>query len=186
MTDYDYPKIRDVEVVPVNIRGRGGVALRDPLRYTDEMIVIPQEALPLVQMFDGNTSILDIQAELSRRYGEIIPTDDIRKVAEDLDSHFFLYSENFLKQKRRIDEEFVRSEVRQPIHTGLSYSNDPEELKKELESYFSKADGERSTGGEGPERQIKDIIRMVISWPSCLLISVSAPGAYASPTHISS
>ena len=157
MTDYDYPKIRDVEVVPVNIRGRGGVALRDPLRYTDEMIVIPQEALPLVQMFDGNTSILDIQAELSRRYGEIIPTDDIRKVAEDLDNHFFLYSENFLKQKRRIDEEFVRSEVRQPIHTGLSYSNDPEELKKELESYFSKADGERSTGGEGAERQIKDI-----------------------------
>ncbi len=156
MTDYDYPRIRDVEVVPVNIRGRGGVALRDPLRYTDEMIVIPQEALPVVQMFDGNTSIRDIQAELNRRYGEIVPYDDIRKVAEDLDTHLFLYSERFLKEKRRIDDEFIRSEVRFPIHTGIGYSNDPEELEKELKSYFSKAEDEGSIGGESPKEGSKD------------------------------
>lgn len=156
MTDYDYPRIRDVEVVPVNIRGRGGVALRDPLRYTEEMIVIPQEAIPVVQLFDGNTSIRDIQAELNRRYGEIIPSDDIRNVAEDLDNHLFLYSEHFLKEKRQIDEEFRRSEVRLPIHTGIGYSNNPQELKKELESYFSKAKEEQNIEGGISEKGSKD------------------------------
>ena len=140
MPQYDYPMLRNLEVIPIDLRGKPGVALRDPLQYAAEMIALPREALAVLQFFDGNKNIDDILDEISRQYGGegVIGKDDILTLVKSLDDNHFLLSEKYLKEKRRIEEEFYRSNIRYPIHSGLSYSDDPEELRQELESYSSK------------------------------------------------
>ncbi len=140
MSQYDYPMLRNLEVIPIDLRDQPGVALRDPLQYAAEMIALPREALAVLQFFDGKRSIDDILDEISKQYGGegAIGKDDILTLVKSLDDHHFLLSEKFLKEKRRIEEEFYRSNIRHPIHSGISYSDDPEILRQELESYFSK------------------------------------------------
>ncbi len=140
MSQHDYPMLRNLEVIPIDLQGRPGVALSDPLQYAAEMIALPREALAVLQFFDGKRSIDDILSEIFKQYGGegAISKDDILTLVKSLDDHHFLLSEKYLKEKRRIEEEFYRSDIRYPIHSGLSYSDDPEKLKIELESYFSK------------------------------------------------
>lgn len=140
MTQLDYPKLRNVDVMHVDLKGKPGVALRDPLKYAEEMIALPGEALAVLQFFDGKRNIDDILKEVYSQYGGkgVIGVEDILTLAGSLDDHLFLESEKFLKEKRRIDQEFYRSDIRHPIHAGLSYNSDPEELREELQSYFSK------------------------------------------------
>ena len=135
--EYDYPMMRNVEANPVNIKGEPGFMLRDPLNYTSEVIFLPQGALALIQFFDGKRSIIDIQAEFNKHYGEILPSEEIQLMAKELDKHLFLMSERFLKEKRLIDEEFSKSNIRRPMHSGSGYSDDPGELKEEFDSYFA-------------------------------------------------
>jgi AmmeMemoRadiSam system protein B len=133
--------LRNVEVVPIDLKGKPGVALRDPLCYAGDMIAMPNDALAVLQFFDGKRSIEDILKEIHGRYDgeEVLKREDIETLAKSLDDHFFLVSEKFLREKRRIDQEFYRSDIRLPVHAGLSYNGDPEGLNEELGSYFSEA-----------------------------------------------
>jgi len=141
MSRFDYPMLRNVEVVPVDLKGKPGVALRDPLSYASEVIALPSDALAVLQFFDGKRSIDDILKEIYSQYGGegVINIEDIETLAGSLDDHLFLVSERFFREKRRIDQEFYSSDIRYPIHAGLSYNSDPEKLTEELGSYFSNA-----------------------------------------------
>jgi len=148
MSQFEYPKLRNVELIPVKIGEKRGIALRDPLRYTDEVIFLPEEAMAVVRLFDGARTTRDIQYELNRQYGTLLNSDSIENIARDLDDHLFLYSERFFKEKRRVEEHFANSDVRPAIHAGLAYSEAPNDLIAELDSYFKSAAGKKRSGGD--------------------------------------
>jgi MEMO1 family protein len=100
----------------------------------------------VIQFFDGTKTYRQIQEEILRRSGSLVDADDIKKIADELESSHYLISESFLKEKRRIDEEFFGSSVRRPAHAGAGYRGKPDELAAELSSYFDAA-GPPPTGG---------------------------------------
>ncbi len=68
----DKPRVRPLEAMPVKQDGQTLVLLRDPSRIAPEPILIGAGAYFLVTLFDGTRSLLDLQAEFTRRFGDIL------------------------------------------------------------------------------------------------------------------
>jgi AmmeMemoRadiSam system protein B len=137
----EYPKLRAVEAIPAQ---DNLVCLRDPQGFSDRLVLLPPEILFVVSLFDGNHSILDIQAEFARRYGDILPGEKIREIVAQLDGALFLDSERFVEARRRAIEDFRAARVRPAAHAGLAYETDPQVLRQHLDRLFD--------GPEGPGR----------------------------------
>jgi AmmeMemoRadiSam system protein B len=131
-----YPKLRAVEAFPVEHDGRKFVGLRDPAGYTSSILLLPVEAIEVVSRFDGQHSVTDIQALLTRRTGELVFRDTIDRVIEMLDEHGFLDSERFAERKRGVEQEFRDAPYRLAAHAGGAYPEDPDALRAALDRFF--------------------------------------------------
>lgn len=135
------PRLRHVEAFPVEHEGRGFVALRDPAGYTDAVVMLPQAVVEIVALFDGERSIIDIQAELARRCGEIVARADIERLIEGLDENGFMDSERFAARRERTDGAFLGSSSRPASHAGGAYPDDPAILRQTMDGFFTHAAG---------------------------------------------
>src|SRR5207244_1701616 len=103
MSDADAPRLRAIEAVPVEHEGEEYVALRDPAGYTPSVVMLPPALLEVVALFDGAHPIVDIQAELMQRHGELVTREDIEKLVAALDEHGFLDTPAFAARRAAID-----------------------------------------------------------------------------------
>ncbi len=134
----DKPRIRPVEAFPVEQDGQSLVCLRDPGRLAPEPIVLGMGAYFLVTLFDGTNSVLDLQAAFSRRFGTVIPSEQIRELIGALDRAGYLDSPAFAERMRRAREEFERSPARPAALAGLCYEREAAALREEIESFFER------------------------------------------------
>lgn len=137
----DYPKLRPIEIFPVEAEGRQLLCLRDAFQYVSEPIFVPREMLPILQYFDGQHSIVDIQAEYARKTGEILFSNVITKIAEELDAHLMMDSEKFREYRQELEREVREQKTRPAAHAGSAYPSDADELKAQLAGYFQPPDG---------------------------------------------
>lgn len=137
----DTPRLRNVEAFPVEHESRRFVALRDPAGYSDAVVLLPGPLVEIVALFDGERTIVDIQAELTRRYGEIVPRADIERLIEGLDENGFMESERFVALRERIDGAFLASSSRPASHAGGAYPDDPDTLRRTMDGFFTDAAG---------------------------------------------
>jgi len=154
-TAVDYPKLRSIEAVPVQQRGRVLVHLYDPTRLSDRVVVVPQELMYLISMFDGTNSVVDMQAALMRRFGELVFSHKINEVINQLDEALLLHSERFEAHLREVKDAFRRIPVRRACSAGSGYPLDPKELAAQLHGYFT------AEGGPGLPRPGTGQQRMV-------------------------
>ena len=137
----DYPKLRPLEIFPVEAEGRQLLCLRDSFQYVTETVLVPREILPILQYFDGQHSILDIQAEYARKTGEILFSDVIKQIVEELNARLMMDSEKFHEYRQGVEAAFREQNTRPATHAGSAYPTDPEELKGALMCYFEPPDG---------------------------------------------
>lgn len=135
------PKLRPLEAFPVEHEGRRLVALRDPAGYTPSILLLPSAVIEIVAMLDGRHSLVDIQAELSRRYDEIVPRSDIERVVDTLDEHGFMDSARFVTRRAELDGRFLAGATRPAAHAGTAYPDAPGELRAALDAFFTAPDG---------------------------------------------
>jgi len=145
----DYPKLRNVEVFPVQMEGRKLICFRDPQRIAEKPVFLPHHALFFVSLFDGKHSIRDIQFAYMRKFGDLVYSDQITQIADSLDGHYFLESDRFRAYRAKLINDFLESSVRKPILTGDGYESDPERLQAQVESFFTQEGGP----GEKPQPQ---------------------------------
>jgi AmmeMemoRadiSam system protein B len=153
----DYPKLRAVEAIPAQ---ESLVCLRDPHGFSDRLVLLPPEILFVVSLFDGNHSILDIQAEFARRYGDILPGEKVREIVQQLDAALFLDSERFREARQRTVEAFRAATVRPASHAGTAYETDPQALTQHLNGLFDGPEGPGRPGQEtrSPEGTLRGLI----------------------------
>jgi AmmeMemoRadiSam system protein B len=140
----DTPRLRPVEAFPTEHEGQRYVVLRDPAGYSAATVMVPLPVIEVVALFDGQHSLLDIQAELTRRHGEIVPRSQLENLVEALDSHGFLDSEKFAQRRAAIDGAFLAAPVRPASHAGGAYPGDPEALRAAMDAFFT------APAGPGP------------------------------------
>jgi MEMO1 family protein len=134
----DKPKIRPVEALPVEQQGQTFILLRDPTGIAPEPILIGTGAYFLVAQMDGTNERLDLQAAFARRFGEIIPSEQIQQLIEALDRAYFLDSVRYAERVRAVAEEFARNPQRPAALAGLAYEKDPIQLRQEIAAFFKR------------------------------------------------
>lgn len=131
------PPLRAVEPIRLNIQGMTVFGLKDPLQLSEHVVCLPREALGILVFFDGMHSILDVQAELTRRTGRMVFTDDIRAIVDKLDTAFLLDNNRYRQAFADKVAEYRAKPFRPASHAGLSYQKDPELLRADLDSFFN-------------------------------------------------
>lgn len=125
MSNTKKPKLRNLNAFPVNISGKRMICLQDPLHFTEDPIFVPENAFFVISLFDGENSILDIQEKYMRAYGDLLISDKIIKLAEELDNNLMLESERFEEHKKIVSQDFAKSNIRLPAYAGKAYESDP-------------------------------------------------------------
>jgi AmmeMemoRadiSam system protein B len=112
------------------------VLFRDPLRYTDEILLIPPLLAAGLCFFDGESTGLDIQAYLSKLTGQLIPSEIVQALIDALQHNGFLESEEFEQKRIERHAEFAESPIRLPAHSGTGYPDQFEDLRAKLDEYL--------------------------------------------------
>jgi MEMO1 family protein len=130
------PRLRRVEVFPIDHEGERFLALRDPAGYTESVVMVPVALLEVISLFDGDHDVADIQAAVMRHRGELIDSAQIRELADALDAHGFLEGAAFDARRARIDGEFLDLARRPASHAGGAYPDDPAALQAMIDGFF--------------------------------------------------
>lgn len=136
MITSDYKPIlkRYVEILPVRHNGEEFVLLRDTEGISEKTVLVSPESMILIQFFNGQNSVRDIQSAILKLTGHLVSEADIIDFVKKLDDADLLENEKIVQMRKMIYEEFRKSPIRKAIHKGLSY---PDNIL-ELTSFMSK------------------------------------------------
>ncbi len=137
----EYPKLRQIEAFPVEATGQQAICLRDPLNYVDSPLLVPHNVFFIISLFDGNHSILDIQAKYTQRYGDMLFSDNVQKIIQELDENLFLENNRSKDFIQKTKDDFRSSAIRKAVHAGTAYEIDKERLREQIDKLFTSADG---------------------------------------------
>jgi hypothetical protein len=133
----DAPRLRRaIEAFPVEQDGQQLVGVRDPAGYTSSVLVLSRPLVEIVALFDGEHSIVDIQAEIMRRHGELVRREHLEEIVAALDAQGFLDSEAFAERRRAVDGAFLAAPTRPAAHAGGAYAGDPDDLRGAMDGFF--------------------------------------------------
>ena len=154
----DYPKLRKIDAFPFETSGQKVIALRDPTRLDDKVLVVSYPVFFVVSLFDGTRSLNEIKAEYMRRYGEILYTERLDEIISYLDEQYLLESERYAQYHQKLEEEFRLADKRLSAFAGKSYESDPDKLNQQIEQFFTGPGGPGAPSQEGHGNMVKGII----------------------------
>lgn len=154
----EYPKLRNINIFPVQGSGQAMLCLQDPQNISDKALFLTPPLYFIVSLFDGQHSILDIQAEYMRRFGEFLYTEKLQEIVAQLDEALFLEGQRFQEAWRQKEESFKRSSFREAAFAGKSYEKEPDKLRAQLEGYFTGAGGSGSPGEKKGRNGLKGVV----------------------------
>jgi len=145
----DYPKLRPVNVFPVEMSGQTLICLQDPQNISEKALFLPPQTYYILTLLDGQHTFLDIQAEYMRQFGQFLYTEKLEETLSQLDENLYLENERFQEALKESDARFKRSPVREAAFAGKSYEADPNRLRIQLDGYFKGQEGPGPLGEKG-------------------------------------
>ena len=94
----DYPKLRPVNIFPVQMSGKYVICLQDPLNISEKSLFLPPALYFIVSHFDGQHSALDIQTEYMRKFGGLLFSEKIQEIIGQLEENLFLEGDRFRRR----------------------------------------------------------------------------------------
>ncbi|MCZ7647050.1 MAG: AmmeMemoRadiSam system protein B [Planctomycetota bacterium] len=142
------PALRQVKAEAVNLKAGEAkgqedemvIVLQDPEHLAPQPAVLSPAAYALVQLFDGNRTAQEIADLFEQMYGQEVKTDQVLSLQRELDAALYLSSPHFDKTVREALTGYLKAKVRPASHAGTGYPEDPDELKKFVESFFGAKD----------------------------------------------
>ena len=154
----DYPKLRPVNVFPVQTSGQTMVCLQDPHNVSEKTLFLPPALYFIVSHFDGSHSILDIQAEYMRGSGQFLYREKVEEIIQQLDENLFLEGDRFQDALNQVEERFRKASMREAVFAGKSYESDPERLRAQLDGYFVGPQGPGPLGAPANQNGLRGLI----------------------------
>jgi AmmeMemoRadiSam system protein B len=143
------PRLRPVEAFPARVEDREVICLRDPSGLTDAVLTVPRRLGPILALFDGSRSFVDVQAEIMRRCGELVLRSHLESMVDVLDQHLFLEGPRVEAERARQRAAFLGAPTRLAFLAGRSYDDEPEALAAALEADFEPPAGPGPIGPRG-------------------------------------
>jgi MEMO1 family protein len=136
----DKPRLRPLEVFPLETEQGRMIALRDPSGLTDAIALLPPPLVAIVQLFDGRRDRREIAAEFFRRHQQMLPPELLDELLSQLDEGLFLDSDTFHAHVNAVKQAFAAAPVREAAHAGKSYPGKLDELRPFLDNCFAPGD----------------------------------------------
>ncbi len=153
----EHPKLRLIDIFPIEISGQQTVCLRDP--YNTKNSFIPRKIFDdIVRYFDGNHSVSDIQNIFTQRHGESDIQQTIHQVIEELDKNLLLDNNRSRDFIKKLKNDFRNSTIRKDAHAGTAYEADRDKLKDQIDGFFTSADGPGKPSSSNKTAGLKGVI----------------------------
>ena len=131
------PRLRlGLDIIPSPVPEKPGLLFRDPFRYADGILIIPPLLAAGLTFFDGESTVLDVQAYLTKLSGQLIPSEIIHNLVDALKNNGFLESDEFEQMRSERHAEFAAAPCRLPAHSGTGYPDQAEPLRLKLDEYL--------------------------------------------------
>ena len=125
---------RDIDVMPSPIAEQPGLLLRDPFRYTGDVLVIPPAWVALLRCLDGAHSMLDAQVVMTRLAGgKMVAQSELQEFVTILSDRGFLDDEALARRVERAHDAFRASPVREETLAGSAYPLEREAIESLLD-----------------------------------------------------
>lgn len=139
------PRIRPVEIIPIEIDGKSLFVIRDADGYASAEITISPDMLLALQTMDGSNTTTRIRELYSQRFGRDFPAEDMEKLIDVLDKHFFFDNSRFGERKTKVDKAWDLAPTR-PLKL-LSYIVESQDRQKALDDLLLVMNGNYEKAG---------------------------------------
>jgi hypothetical protein len=116
---------------------RPGLLLRDPLRYSEAALILPEALVPLLSFFDGQHGELDLKAALVRADGDLGAVAIAEQLRNALSQGGFLDDATFQGLRQASEARFAEAPTREPAHAGMAYPAEASALHTALAAWLS-------------------------------------------------
>lgn len=141
-----FPRLRLLEMDWVEYEGQRLLRLRDPLRITDNVALLPQAVAYVLSFCDGTRDARHVSAALSLSAGVAITPSQVDALVAQLDDALLMDSPRFAEAYARELAAYRAAPFREPALAGPAYSPDAPALRRTLDDYVRRA-GTPSTNG---------------------------------------
>ena len=138
-----YPRLRNIDVRPIVHEGRSLLLLRDPLRLSERILLVPHQLASVLALCDGtreDARHLSIAHALISGIG--IEPETVGELLAALDETLLLENQRFDEALALALADFRAAEARPPALAGQSYPADPDELRLLLDGYIDAQDSD--------------------------------------------
>jgi AmmeMemoRadiSam system protein B len=135
-TPATHPRLRPLEISPIEHDGQTMFALRDPEGFTDTA-VLPYAAALLATLMDGRQSLAQLQESYRQQSGQAVSLLDLQQLVGNLGQAMLLDDERFAAHRDTQLAAYLASPVRPAVHAGGAYAGDPEALRTQLDALFT-------------------------------------------------
>jgi AmmeMemoRadiSam system protein B len=139
MADLLRPLRRDLDFVPSPDPDHPGLLVRDPLGYSDRILVVPPPLVSFLTLFDGEHDELDLAVALARATDDESVSPIVRSLILALSRAAFLEDDAFAARRAEAHEHFAIRSVREASHAGSAYPAEPSELRQMLDRWLGDA-----------------------------------------------
>ncbi len=144
MIPNEFPRLRPVEVRPSAERP-GHYDLTDPSGIAPHGLSLSPAALSAVMQMDGRRRRVDIQAEFMRRHGNMLFSDDLDRMIEQLEKSLFLEGPFFEAHLAELTRQYRAASCR-PLWGDAA--TEPRRLADFLAGLFGESSPAESSGAE--------------------------------------
>ena len=121
------PRLRgDLDIMPSPVEDRPGLLLRDSMRYSDAVLIVPPSLIQCLECFDGEKTERDLHELLYRMTGDLRAGEAGDHLTAALTQSGFLEDETFLEMREAKYREFAAAPFRMPSHAGSAYPDNVE------------------------------------------------------------
>jgi len=153
-TTQPLPRLRAIDIVPVQQGRRQMLVLRDPSGLTPNAVMVSGGMLLILRMLDGKHTIREIQTALARQTGELVMSTQIEQIIGQLDEALLLDSPRMEEHRRQRLAEYRASGVRPCTHAEGAYPTDPAAFAQTVDEWLAALPPRAST----PEGRLVGLI----------------------------
>jgi AmmeMemoRadiSam system protein B len=141
------PRLRaTLDFMPSPFEDKPGLLIRDPFQFSQATIIVPPPMIECLTFFDGEKSGLDLRAHLVKLTGDLDVSDIQNSLEGALSEAGFLENEHFLEMRDAKERVFAEAPVRDAVHAGGGYPDEPAELRTTFNEYLK--DGSKTETGK--------------------------------------
>jgi hypothetical protein len=144
----EYPRLRPLGLARVSDGRREMLLVSDPTGVIQGQPALSMDALPMLQLFDGTTSLTDITSALMRGSKDLRVGSLVRDFVAQLDQMLLLDSPRFQQALQALRDRYHPLEIRPAALENQAYPGQRVELEAFLDAHFAEAEAMRERNSQ--------------------------------------